>query len=142
MIPEKLIIRRNETPGSLQVGEIYYVYFSEDTIRKIQQKYMMDKLLDKANIEHGRRFLPNVNVVESWIVEDPEKDKQQIYQMNYPKGTWMIIMKVEDDKAWSLVKEGKLKGYSVQGYFLEQAKFSSEDTHLIDEIKNILNKVK
>jgi hypothetical protein len=62
--------------------------------------------------------------------------------MNYPKGTWMIIMKVEDDKAWSLVKEGKLKGYSVQGYFLEQAKFSSEDTHLIDEIKNILNKVK
>ena len=142
MIPEKLIIRRNETPGSLQVGEIYYVYFSEDTIRKIQQKYMMDKLLDKANIEHGRRFLPNVNVVESWIVEDPEKDKQQIYDMNYPKGTWMIIMKVEDDKAWSLVKEGKLKGYSVQGYFLEQAKFSSEDTHLIDEIKNILNKVK
>lgn len=137
MIPDKMIIRRNEI-----TGEIYYVYFTSETIKKLQQKYMLEKLLDKTNIEHGRRFLNGVSVVESWIVEDPEKDKQQVFGMNYPKGTWMIMMKVESDEVWNKVKEGKLKGFSVQGYFMEKAKFSSDNTELIEQIKNILNEVR
>ena len=142
MIPDKLIIRRNETPGTkLKMGEIYYVYFSAETIKVIQQKYMRDKLLDKANIEHTNKFLKGVDVVESWIVDDPEKDKQQVFGMNYPKGTWMIIMKVEDDDVWEKVKKGELKGYSVQGYFLEKAKFSKQNDVLINEVKNILKEV-
>lgn len=137
MIPDKMIIRRNEI-----TGEIYYVYFTSETIKKLQQKYMLEKLLDKTNIEHGRRFLNGVSVVESWIVEDPEKDKQQVFGMNYPKGTWMIMMKLESDEVWNKVKEGKLKGFSVQGYFMEKAKFSSDNTELIEQIKNILNEVR
>jgi hypothetical protein len=133
MVPEKMIIRRNEI-----TGEIYYVYFTAETIKKLQQKFMMDKLLDKANIEHQRKFLRGVDVVESWIVEDPEKDKQQVFGMSYPKGTWMIIMKVNDDMTWKKVKDGELKGFSVQGYFLEKAKFNSNAHQVIDEIKQIL----
>lgn len=136
MIPDKMIIRRNEI-----TGDIYYVYFTAETIKKLQQKFMMEKLLDKTNIEHQRRFLKNVDVVESWIVEDEEKDKQQVFGMSYPKGTWMISMKVNDDDTWSRVKDGKLKGFSVQGYFLEKAKFSSQNDVLIEEIKNILKQV-
>jgi len=137
MIPDKMIIRRNEI-----TGEIYYVYFTEDTIKKLQQKFMQEKLLDKTNIEHGRKFLNNVDVVESWIVEDQEKDKQQVFGMDYPKGTWMITMKVNDDATWEKVKDGKLKGFSVQGYFLEKAKFNSINKELLEEIKNILLEVK
>lgn len=136
MIPDKMIIRRNEI-----TGEIYYVYFTAETIKKLQQKYMQEKLLDKTNIEHGRKFLNGVNVVESWIVEDPEKDKQQVFGMDYPKGTWMIMMKVEEDSVWDKVKNGKLNGFSVQGYFLEKAKFNSENTKVLEQIKDILNKV-
>jgi hypothetical protein len=136
MVPQKMIIRRNEI-----TGEIYYVYFTEETIKKLQQKYMQEKLLDKANIEHGRKFLTGVDVVESWIVEDTEKDKQQVFGMNYPKGTWMITMKVNDDKTWQLVKDGKLKGFSVQGYFLEKAKFNSQSHKILQEIKNILKEI-
>ena len=137
MIPDKMIIRRNEI-----TGDIYYVYFTSDTIKKLQQKFMQEKLLDKTNIEHGRKFLNNVDVVESWIIEDEQKDKQQVFGMNYPKGTWMISMKVNDDTTWSKVKDGKLKGFSVQGYFLERAKFSSINNDLLEEIKQILKKVK
>jgi hypothetical protein len=136
MIPDKMIIRRNEI-----TGDIYYVYFTSETIKKLQQKFMMEKLLDKTNIEHQRKFLKNVDVVESWIVEDEQKDKQQVFGMSYPKGTWMISMKVNDDETWSRVKDGKLKGFSVQGYFLEKAKFSSQNDVLIEEIKNILKQV-
>jgi hypothetical protein len=137
MIPDKMIIRRNEI-----TGEIYYVYFTADTIKKLQQKFMQEKLLDKTNIEHGRKFLNNVDVVESWIVEDQEKDKQQVFGMDYPKGTWMITMKVNDDSTWEKVKDGKLKGFSVQGYFLEKAKFNAHTHAILDEIKNILKEVK
>jgi hypothetical protein len=137
MIPDKMIIRRNEI-----TGEIYYVYFTAETIKKLQQKFMQEKLLDKTNIEHGRKFLNNVDVVESWIVEDQEKDKQQVFGMDYPKGTWMITMKVNDDATWEKVKDGKLKGFSVQGYFLEKAKFASINNELLEEIKQILKDVR
>lgn len=137
MIPDKMIIRRNEI-----TGEIYYVYFTAETIKKLQQKFMQEKLLDKTNIEHGRRFLNGVDVVESWIVEDPQKDKQQVFGMDYPKGTWMCIVKVDDENTWQMVKDGKLRGFSVQGYFLEKAKFNSHTHHVLDEIKQILNEVR
>ncbi len=133
MVPDKMIIRRNEI-----TGEIYYVYFTAETIKKLQQKFMLEKLLDKTNVEHGRRFLNGVSVVESWIVDDPAKDKQQVFGMNYPKGTWMVSMKIEDDAIWNKIKEGKLNGYSVQGYFLEKAKFNKDNSKLLDEIKDIL----
>jgi hypothetical protein len=137
MIPDKMIIRRNEI-----TGEIYYVYFSSDTIKKLQQKFMKEKLLDKTNLEHGRKYLKDVDVVESWIVDDPERDKQQVFGMDYPAGTWMITMKVTDDDTWDKVKDGQLKGFSVQGYFLEKAKFSHINQDLIEEIKSILKQVK
>jgi hypothetical protein len=136
MVPDKMIIRRNEI-----TGEIYYVYFTEETIKKLQQKFMIEKLLDKTNVEHGRKFLNGVSVVESWIVDDPEHDKQQVFGMNYPKGTWMVSMKIEDDSIWNKIKEGKLNGYSVQGYFLEKAKFSTDNTNKLEEIKNILKQI-
>jgi hypothetical protein len=137
MIPDKMIIRRNEI-----TGEIYYVYFTAETIKKLQQKFMQEKLLDKTNIEHGRKFLSGVDVVESWIIEDQTKDKQQVFGMNYPKGTWMVSVKVNDDATWGKVKDGKLKGFSVQGYFLEKAKFNAETHKVLDEIKNILKEIK
>ena len=136
MVPDKMIIRRNEI-----TGEIYYVYFTLETIKKLQQKFMLEKLLDKTNVEHGRRFLNGVSVVESWIVDDPEKDKQQVFGMNYPKGTWMISIKIDDDAIWQKVKEGKLNGFSVQGYFLEKAKFSADNNKILKEIKNILKQI-
>ena len=77
-------------------------------------------------------------MVESWIVDDPEHDKQQVFGMEYPKGTWMVSMKIEDDAIWQKIKEGKLNGYSVQGYFLEKAKFNTDTHRILDEIKDIL----
>jgi hypothetical protein len=137
MIPDKMIVRRNEI-----TGELYYVYFTTETIKKLQQKFMQEKLLDKTNIEHGRKFLNDVDVVESWIVEDEMRDKQQVFGMNYPKGTWMITMKVTDDETWKKVKDGKLRGFSVQGYFLEKAKFNSNSENILEQIKDVLKQLK
>ena len=61
--------------------------------------------------------------MESWIVENPEMDKSKMYGFEVPEGTWMISMKVENDEVWNdYVKEGKVKGFSIEGYFADKAK--------------------
>jgi hypothetical protein len=112
MIPNKLIPRLDEE------GE-YFVYFTEDTIRKIAHKFMKDKYTDAINYEHYEEIpLESISMVESWLVEDPESDKQSVYDMKYPKGTWMGMFKVEDKVIWDdYIKTGLVRGFSVEGMF-------------------------
>jgi len=116
MIPNKLILRKDENDSE------YYVYFTEDSIRKIAYKMMADKVLDKVNIEHdGNRFIDGAHLVESWIVEDPEKDKANLYGFSPKKGTWMTMYKINDKDIWTeYIKSGKVKGFSIEGFFEEQ----------------------
>ena len=114
MIPNKLIFRVDEN------GEPYYVYFTEDTIQKIARKMMEEKKLDSVNLEHIQDNTVDGHLIETWLVEDPTKDKQQIYGMNYDKGTWMGMYKVEDPAIWDKVKQGELKGFSIEGYFADR----------------------
>ena len=54
----------------------------------------------------------------------------------------MISMKIEDDKVWSDVKEGKYKGFSIEGFFadkLEMSLLELEEEELVNQIINILN---
>ena len=117
MIPNKLIYRMDES------GE-YHVYFSEETIKKIAYKYMQKKYTDSTNLEHlSELALDDVFVVESWLVEDPKRDKSLIYSggEEYPKGTWYGLMKVKNKEIWeNYVKSGLVKGFSVEGFFIDE----------------------
>lgn len=110
LIPNKKIYRRN--------GEDeYYIFFSEDTVRKASELFLTRGNQNNSTLEHEYK-LKGLSVVESWIVEDPEKDKTSLYKMNVPKGTWMVSVKVNNDEVWQeFVKTGKVKGFSIEGYF-------------------------
>lgn len=114
MIPDKLIFRVDESQ------EPYYVYFTEETIAKIARKMMEEKKLDDINLEHEQDNVVDGGLIETWLVEDPQKDKQQVYGMEYPKGTWMGMYKIEDNDTWLKVKNGELKGFSIEGYFADR----------------------
>ena len=116
MTPSKLISRIDE-----KTGEEYQVYFTKETIERIAYKMMQDKLLDSVNIEHdGARKINGVYLVETWIVKDPEKDKSLLYGFKPVEGQWFGIYKVGDGRVWNeYVKTGKVKGFSVEGYFLQ-----------------------
>ena len=82
--------------------------------------------------------LTDMTIVESWIVEDEVHDKSRKFGMEVPVGTWMVSMKVEDDSVWNdYVKTGKVKGFSIEGYFADRYQMSEEDK-LINEIKSII----
>ena len=114
LIPNKPIFRKN--------GEnTFYVYFSEKTVRRASELFFQNSMQNNATLEHEME-INNLTVVESWIVEDTEMDKSKKYGLSVPKGTWMISMKVENEDVWNdYVKTGKVKGFSIEGYFADKA---------------------
>ena len=113
LIPNKPIYRRSG-------DEEYYIYFSKDTVVKASQMYLMNGNQSKATLEHDHE-INGLTLVESWIVEDEVHDKSRKFGMNVPVGTWMGSVKVNNDEVWNdFVKTGKVKGFSIEGYFADK----------------------
>lgn len=135
LIPNKQIYRRNDK------NEEYYIYFSEDTVRKASELFLMRSNQNNATYEHDKK-LKNMSVVESWIIEDEKLDKSRKYGFDLPKGTWMVSMKVNNEEVWKDVKDGKVKGFSIEGYFADRYEMSrkqDEKNEIIDMLKEILD---
>ena len=137
MIPNRMIHRYDS------LGNLYWVYFSKSSISKMAQKFLRQRRTDETSVEHDGIKLgaEKVWITESWVSEDPEKDKSAAYGFNLPVGTWFVSMKVEDDMVWKMIKEKKLTGFSVEGLFAEKSIFSKEDKQ-INQIKAILKSIK
>ena len=136
LIPNKNIYRRN--------GEDeYYIFFSEDTVKKASELFLMNSNQNNATLEHQKK-INDLSVVESWIVEDTEMDKSKKYGLNAAVGTWMVSMKVNNDAIWTdFVKTGKVKGFSIEGYFADKLEMSlqkEKEQELIEKIKEIIIK--
>jgi hypothetical protein len=134
LVPNKQIYRVNP-----KTKEEYYIYFSEDTVRQASELFLMNSNQNNATYEHDKK-LKGMSVVESWIIDDSKTDKSRFYGFDLPKGTWMISMKVNNDEVWNDVKEGKVKGFSIEGYFADKLEMSmmSEDDILLEKIKQII----
>jgi hypothetical protein len=117
LIPNKPIYRQN---GEQE----YYIYFSKDTVRKASELFFIKGNQNNTTLEHQLE-LKGLTAVESWIVES-EQDKSRMYDLNVPMGTWMVSMKVNNDDVWKQVKEGKVKGFSIEGYFADKLERPNE----------------
>ena len=127
--------------------EEYYIFFSKDTVRKASELFFIKGNQNKATLEHNE-ILDGLTVVESWIVEDSKKDKTALYNMDLPEGTWVVSMRVDSDEIWNdYVKEGRVKGFSVEAYFSDKMQRPKDKTieeqasaqELLDTIKSILS---
>ena len=135
LVPNKQIYRRNK-------DKEFYIYFSEDTVRKASELFLMRSNQNNATLEHERKMLDGMSVVESWIIEDEKQDKSAKYGFNLPKGTWMISMKVNNDEIWQKVKDGEVKGFSIEGHFVDKYEMSlqeNEEDEIIAFLKEILD---
>ena len=110
LIPDKKIIRVEAD------GTPYEVLFTKETVAKLAQNYLAKKYTDQATLEHDSK-IKGVTLVESWV-KDGQFDKSNNYGLNLPKGTWVGMFKITDDKIWNdYIKNGKVKGFSIEGLF-------------------------
>ena len=134
LIPNKNIFRYDPNTDSE-----YYVYFSPETVRKASELYLKHKNHHKATYEHQDR-VSGVLTVESWIKEG-DMDKSKLYGFDLPNGTWFVKMKINNDELWNKVKDGELKGLSIEGYFTDKMEKMSERTPTTEEILSALNEL-
>ena len=113
LIPNKQIYRRDEN------GKEFYVFFSADTVKRASELYLKNNNQSSATLEH-KEDIKDVTTVESWIVEDTKNDKSNIYNLNLPKGSWVLSMKVENDKIWKDILDKKVKGFSIEGFYIDK----------------------
>jgi hypothetical protein len=139
LIPNKPIYRKNG-------DQEYYIYFSRETVRKASQLYLKQNMQHNATLEH-EMSINGLTLVESWIVEDKGNDKSNMFGMDLPLGTWVGSIKVDNDQIWNdYVKTGKVKGFSIEGYFADKVNpkkaKDNKDIDILSEIIDILNDVK
>jgi len=126
LIPNKPIYRKKGE-------EEYYIYFSKKTVEKASQLYLMNGNQSKATLEH-QYTINGLTLVESWLVEDEVHDKSRKYGLNVPVGTWMGAVKVNNDQIWEeFVKTGKVKGFSIEGYFADKMERPKEPVNDFEE---------
>ena len=137
LVPDKKIYRRIK-------DKEFNVYFSKDTVREISELYMKNLNLNKFTLEHENN-ITGVNVIESWIVEDPKNDKSNLYNLEPKGGEWVMMSKVYNDDVWNDVKQGTYKGYSIEGRFdgLQYLEMSedNEREETLEAIKDFLKSI-
>jgi hypothetical protein len=120
LIPNKKIRREDED------GNLYYVFFSKETIERMVEKFNRYGSNRKINFEHTDKMI-DAFIMEDWIVEDTYYDKSKKYGFDVPVGTYMIKVKIEDKQFWlEEVKENGRFGFSIEGLLGQQLVSMSE----------------
>jgi hypothetical protein len=138
MLADKPIYRNDEN------GE-YYVVFTKDTIKQIAQKFFAKGYQSNVNLMHDSGTkLEGLTMFESWITDS----KRGIMAMkgfeDVPDGSWFGSFKVNNPEVWKMIKDGKVKGFSVEGLFsYKKADIQqSQVQDLWSQIQQILSQVK
>ena len=114
MTPNVMIPRKDAD------GNMFHVYFTEETIAKIAQKFIAESNHNNTDINHNDDVVTENTLLESWIVQDPEMDKSKAMGFEVPKGTWMVSYKINNEDTWKKIKNQELNGFSITGQFIEK----------------------
>ena len=130
--PDQLIYRVDED------GNEFEMFFSAETIKDFSQNFFQSGFQLNSKLEHDEP-IEGVTFVESWLVENPKVDKSAAFGLEYPKGSWLVSMKVDNDDIWNnYIKTGELKGFSIDGMVeLEEVTLKS-NIQMSKNNKNIL----
>ena len=121
LIPNKPIYRK-------QGEKEYYVYFSNETVRKASELFFKNGNQNNATLEH-KLAINDLTVVESWIVENKEKDKTALYGLDVPEGTWMISMKATNES-------NNTAGFHISELYSVWSTWSQMATNFLEAKKN------
>lgn len=127
LIPDKKIYRYDG------YGE-YYIQFSKETIEHLAHKYMMKNHIYSVTTQH-EESVDDVALVESWI-KTSENDKINDLGIDVPIGTWLVAMKVNNPSVWQRVKDGELRGFSIESFVnLDEIMMFKKNTQMNKEIE-------
>jgi hypothetical protein len=141
LIPDKMIPRLDED------GEEYFIFFKKETVRQASYQFLKANRQSNATLEHETSFT-GATIVESWIVESAHDKAVHLgYEVGTEEGqlhpgTWMIAMHIENDEIWKLAKDGKVAGFSIEGFFTDalEAALAATDKQILEGLSDALKR--
>lgn len=131
LVPDQKVYRRND-----KTGAEYYITFSREAIERIAQKFFADRNSGNVNVEH-EVMVGDCSYFESYLI-NRERGILPVEFSDMPDGTWMVSCKINNDKVWQLVKDGTLRGFSIEGN-LDMVEYEDEP---IDTLEDLLKRLK
>ena len=112
MLADEPIIRNNAKYGQ------HFIKFSAETIKEIAIKFSKKGYQKNVNLMHDENMqLDGLVMFESFIVDSKRGIKPMNGFEDVKDGSWFGSFYVENPQAWDLIKQGKVKGFSVEGMF-------------------------
>ena len=109
LIPDMPIYRRDEQ------GE-YYIVFSAESIRKIAIDFYKKLNVNMADVEHNHNIENGITYFQSMIIDKEQGICPKAFK-DLPNGTWIVGCKIDNINVWDAVKNGTVKGFSIDGIF-------------------------
>lgn len=135
LIPDQKVYRNID-------GHEFHMVFEKETIEKLAHNFLKNGKQNNSSLEHEVK-LNGMSVVQSWTVDDPQNDKSALYGKNYPKGTWVTMMRVDNEDMWQQAKQGKIKGFSIDAFLgLQKIEFNNLNTKEMADNKSIAEQIK
>lgn len=146
MVADTLIYRRDDK------GE-YNVFFSADTVKQIALKFAKKGYAKNLNLFHDPALPAEGVTIFNSFVSDKSIGIQPMKGFeDLPDGSWFISAKVENEEIWQKIKNGEVRGFSVEGNFsFTKDRTGGQNSHLpqngfmsdiLDAIKNGIADIK
>jgi hypothetical protein len=114
----------------------YSVYFTAKSIKTMAIKFFEQNNTNNVNIEHNpNNVAKGISLFESFIVDGVIHQEDE--RIGSKIGDWVVSYYVKNDKLWKDAKEGKFKGFSVEGIFqhLERKLLTKNKNQKMSEAK-------
>lgn len=136
--PNKEVLRFDKEDDSY-----YTVQFGVQDIEDVAYNFQKQGNQNNSTIQHDGKSIEGVSFVETWIVENPKIDKSTNFGFEYPKGSWMGVMQLDNKEVWNeYVQTGKVKGFSIDAFMqFEEINLNKLNMSEIKE-DSILNAIK
>ena len=118
--------------------EVDFVYMD-----KQRKNLTMSKVDEFAREIISPALIPDKNIFRyDANIEDPENDKSNLYGYKLKKGTWMVKMKIENEEIWNKIRDGELRGVSIEGFFVDKlAEMTNQVKPTDEEVLTALNEI-
>lgn len=126
LIPEQMIYRND---GKKQ----FYIKFNREAIEQMALRFFKDNRNNEGNVMH-QVPVKGVTYFESYLL-NKERNIVPVEFADLPDGTWFVSAKVDNDEVWALIKEGKLRGFSIDAILTMTPAKENEIDSLDDLLK-------
>ena len=119
----------------------YYTMFSAETIRTMAEKYLAENRQNRVNLMHCGEEMRGVYMNQMFI-KDSEKGIAPAGFEEIEDGSLFMEFHVEDQDIWRWIKEGILRGFSLEGFFGVEETYSKENMAMdFKKMKRTLAKI-